>query len=135
METHRWIRFISNRQEFSLKPETDISTNVTGCDPSCNGAQRTEWPTLLKEIKTYFIKKILIKLRLNIYKGIYQIKKEGRMRTEIHCNIRDTHWRKKEKWVFILFSVKNQKEGRKYRTWPTYYSLQKFFIINLNMRK
>lgn len=34
------------RQEFSLKPETDISTNVTECDPSCNGAtvgaQRTE---------------------------------------------------------------------------------------------
>lgn len=46
---------------------------------------------LLKEIKTYFIKKILIKLSLNIYKGIYQIKKEGRMRTEIHCSIRETH--------------------------------------------
>ena len=30
---------------------------------------------LLKEIKTYFIKKILIKLILNIYKGIYQMKK------------------------------------------------------------
>lgn len=46
---------------------------------------------LLKEVKMYFIKKVLIKPSLSIYEGVYQMKKEGRLRTETHCYLRVKH--------------------------------------------